>query len=368
MATTPSPKVITNASADVINAIRNQASTDFRNYVPVATANADSIKAVGAVIMDSPDLRNEFLRALINRIALVLVTSKLYTNPWAMFKRGILDFGETIENIFIELTKVYEFNPADAETEVFKREIPDVRVAFHPMNYQKFYKVTVTEQQLRQAFTSTQGITDLIAKITEKIYTSANYDEFLVMKYMLAKTYSNGLINKVPVSDPASSADNAKDFIKSVKAMSNSLEFMTTKYNVNGVHTTSMKDEQYLIMPAVTDAVIDVDVLASAFNMNKAEFMGHRVLVDSFVPTDENRLAEIFANDASYVALTKNEITALGAIQAILVDKDWFMIYDNLNEFTEMYNGQGLYWNYYYHQWKTFSVNPFANATAFYAD
>ena len=138
MATTPSPKVFTNISSDALNAIRNQASQNYRNYVPVCTNNADSIKAVGAVIMDSPDLRNEFLHTLINRIALVIVTSKLYSNPWSMFKRGILDFGETIENVFIELTKVYEFNPVDAESTVFKREIPDVRTAFHVMNYQKF--------------------------------------------------------------------------------------------------------------------------------------------------------------------------------------------------------------------------------------
>ena len=41
------------------------------------------------------------------------------------------------------------------------------------------------------------------------------------------------------------------------------------------------------------------------------------------------------------------------------------MILDNLYNFTEQYNGEGLYWNYWYHVWKTFSVSPFANAIVF---
>ena len=41
------------------------------------------------------------------------------------------------------------------------------------------------------------------------------------------------------------------------------------------------------------------------------------------------------------------------------------MVYDNLNEFREVENGQGLYWNYFYHQWKTFSTSPFSNAIVY---
>ena len=99
--------------------------------------------------------------------------------------------------------------------------------------------------------------------------------------------------------------------------------------------------------------------------MTKAEFLGHRVLVDGFGDLDNDRLAEIFADDDTYTPVTDDEMTALNAIPAILVDGDFFMIFDNMNEFTENYNGQGLYWNYFYHQWKTFAISPFANNTVF---
>ena len=41
------------------------------------------------------------------------------------------------------------------------------------------------------------------------------------------------------------------------------------------------------------------------------------------------------------------------------------MIFDNFYNFTEHYNGEGLYWNYWYHVWKTFSASPFANGILF---
>ena len=40
-------------------------------------------------------------------------------------------------------------------------------------------------------------------------------------------------------------------------------------------------------------------------------------------------------------------------------------MYDNNNKFTEKYVASGLYWNYFYHTWKTVSYSPFANAVTF---
>ena len=123
------------------------------------------------------------------------------------------------------------------------------------------------------------------------------------------------------------------------KSYSNKLEFMSNAYNAYGVTTHTPKSEQVLIIDAALDAAMDVDVLASAFNMDKAQFMGQRVLIDNF--------------------------GSLTGACAALVDKDWFMVFDNLTNFTENYNGEGMYWNYFYHVWKTFSVSPFANNALF---
>lgn len=364
MPTRPSVQKLSATSVDILNAIRNNASADYRNYIPQADDSLDSVRSIGNILMNYPALQNEFLNALVNRIGKVLVTSKMYDNPWNMFKRGMLEFGETIEEVFVEIAKPFEYDPETAESEVFKREIPDVRAAFHILNYQKFYKVTVQRDQLRQAFLTWDGVTDLITKIINSMYAGANYDEFLVMKYLVAVNILNGRLKAVQISDP-SNVTNMKSVVGAIKSVSNGMEFMTTEYNQAGVHTYTDKRDQYIILTSDFDAVMDVEVLASAFNMDKADFMGRRVLVDSFASLDNDRLALLFKDDENYVPLTQDELDALATIPAVLVDRDWFMILDNLLEFTDQYNGQGLYWNYWLHVWKTLSVSPFANSAVF---
>ena len=363
MATKPKIVTLTNSSVDILNVIRNNATVNYQNYVPEATADADSIREIGAIIMDNPQLQNEFLSALVNRIGRVLITSKMYDNPWSMFKKGTLEFGETIEEIFVNIAKPFQFDPNVAETNLFKREIPDVRSAFHIMNYQKYYKTTIQNDQLRQAFLSWQGITDLIAKIVDSMYTGANYDEFQTMKYMLAKHILNGRM--YPVTIPAVTEANMKSIVSTIKGVSNNYEFMSNKYNVAGVQNFSKKKDQYLLINSNFDATMDVEVLASAFNMDKAQFAGQRVLVDSFGSLDTERLNILFADDPTYTEISESDLQALDAIPCVLVDKEWFMIFDNFYNFTEQYNGEGLYWNYWYHVWKTFSVSPFANNALF---
>ena len=363
MATKPKIVTLTNSSVDILNVIRNNATVNYKNYLPVATPDAESIREIGAIIMDSPQLQNEFLSALVNRIGRVLVTSKMYDNPWSMFKKGTLEFGETIEEIFVNIAKPFQFDPNVAETNLFKREIPDVRSAFHIMNYQKYYKTTIQNDQLRQAFLSWQGITDLIAKIVDSMYTGANYDEFQTMKYMLAKHILNGRM--YPVTIPTVTEANMKPIVSTIKGVSNNFEFMSNKYNVAGVQNFSKKKDQYLLINSKFDATMGVEVLASAFNMDKAQFSGQRVLVDSFGSLDIERLNILFADDPTYTEISESDLQALDAIPCVLVDRDWFMIFDNFYNFTEQYNGEGLYWNYWYHVWKTFSVSPFANNALF---
>lgn len=363
MPTRPSKVTMNTNVLNILNAIRNNASNEYRDYVPPIT-DTSQLREIGTIIMDYPALQNEFLSALINRIGRVLISSRLYENPWSRFKKGMLDYGETVEEIFTNIAKPYEFEGSHTSpTSQFKKYKPDVRAAFHVMNYRKYYPVTVEQQKLRQVFLSAEGVTNLIFDIVNSIYTGANYDEFLTMKYLLAKTILKGRM--YPIEVDAISANNAKAIVTEVKATSNVLEFPSEKYNPAHVFQHTPKSEQIIFINAKFDAIVDVNVLASAFNMDKAQFMGQRVLIDSFGSLDTARLNELFADDPNYVPLTDDEITALDAIPMAVVGEKFFMVFDNLNEFTEVYNAELLYWNYFYHQWKTFSTSPFENALVY---
>lgn len=365
MAIKPKQQQLNATSKDILNTIRGSASPYYKQMIPKATASTESIREIGGIMMQYQPLQNEFLTALYNRIGRVIITSKMFYNPLVPFKKGLMELGETVEEIFVNIAKAHTYNPEVAETQWMKREIPDVRAAFHTMNYQKFYKATISNDQLRQAFLSWQGITDLIAKIVDAMYTAHNFDEFTVTKYMLARAILNG--NFYGVTVPAITKDTATDVVTEIKAASNLLVYEGNMYNPAGVYTFTDKNDQYLITTGRVDAVIDVNVLAVAFNMDKAEFMGHMVQIDGFDKLDETRLQQLFGDDplSGYIPLTNEEKEALSQIPAVLVDKDFFMIFDNLYKFTEDYNGEGLYWQYWYHAWKTFSISPFANAIAF---
>lgn len=360
MPTIPKAQTLNASSVDILNAIRNSASTNYRDFVPTAKNTPESIRRIGEIIMQYTPLQNEFLNALVNRIARVIITSKMYSNPLSMFKKGLIDFGETIEEIFVNIANPHQYDVEESENKVFAREIPDVRAAFHTLNYKKFYKQTIQNKDLNQAFLSWDGITDLISKIVNAMYTAANYDEFVTTKYMLANAILDGRLSAITVD-----ANDAKGAVTKIKGVSNALTFMSNNYNVAGVQTFTDKSDQYLLVNSQFDSEIDVEVLASAFNMSKAEFMGHRILIDGFGTLDVARLNALFKDDPNYKEPSQDTLTALNAIPAVLVDKNFFMIFDNMYEFTENYNGQGLYWNYFYHTWKTFSMSPFANALVF---
>jgi hypothetical protein len=184
------------------------------------------------------------------------------------------------------------------------------------------------------------------------------------MKYMLALNILRGRLTPITVT-AISDAATAKAFVSKVKGVSNKMEFLSTKYNIAGVANYANKEDQYLILNSDVESQISVDVLAAAFNMEKAEFMGHVVLVDGFGELDTERLDALFGNESDYHEFTEAELTALNAIPGIIVDRDFFMIFDNMVKFTEQYNGEGLYWNYWYHVWKIFSISPYANQAVF---
>lgn len=347
------------STVDILNVIRDNASLAYQNSVP-SIATATDIPRVGEVIYGTPAFSNEFINALINRIALVRVQSATFNNPYVRLKKGYLDYGESIEEIFVNIAKVFEFSQEKAESRELKQYKPDVKSAFHAMNWRVMYPVSVSDEELRMAFLSAEGVTNLIAKIVDAVYTAANYDEYLLFKYMLIKACTSGGMKPVAVD-----ASDAKNYAKKFRGTSNMLPFMKSEYNAAGVLNTTPRDKQVIFMDAQFNADFDVDVLSAAFNMDKADFMGSLFLIDDWSSFDNDRWEVIRANSDGVEEVTSAELTLMGKVKALILDEEWFQIYDNLNKFTEKFIASGLRWNYFYHTWKTVSYSPFANAVVF---
>ena len=332
----------------IMNALRGVASADYQNRVPVATQN--NIEQVGNPILEYQSIQNEFLNLLVNRIAFSVVQSRIANNPLAILKKGQVPLGSDIEDIFVNMAKAQTYDP-DGKN-LLQRKIPDVKACYYRMNRQDMYKVTISNDQLRTAFTNWSELERLIAGIVNSLYSGDNYDEFLLMKGLVESAVNSGLIVTKVVTAPTDET-TGKAFVKAIRGDSSLFEFPSSNFNkytdyatkigmtdVKPVVTWTPNANQIILIRADVLTNIQVDVLASAFNMSETDFMNTRVVkVDKF-------------DDA-------------GNIQAVLCDEAFFQVWDNMSQMTEFFNGEGLYWQYMWHHWETFAVSPFANAVAY---
>ena len=324
--------------ANVLNVIRQNATAVYQDRIPEATA--ENLHEVGDAILTYEAQANEFVNALVNRIGLVILNNRMATNPLAALKKGRLAVGETIEEIYIDVIKAQTYDPRSAQDTLFKRHLPNVSSVFHSVDSQLNYPLTISNEQLRKAFMSYDSLDRFIAGLVDSMYKSATLDEFIQMKQLISEWNANGRFIIEPITAVTDAASAREAMIK-IKAVSDGMTIFNNQMNYAGVWTSTPKDEQYLITTPDFNARMDVDVLAAAFHMDKAEFAGHVIVVDNIGNLGDS------------------------GIEAILVDKNWYQVYDYLRTFKTAYNGEGLYWNYFYHVWMVYSLSPFANAVAF---
>lgn len=347
-------------SIDILNVIRNNASYAYQKDVPKIDKDQD-IPKVGEILFGNPTHANEFINALINRIALVRVQSATFNNPYKHLKKGFLEFGESVEDIFVGIINAVKYDAEKGASREFKRTLPNVQSVFHVTNWRVMYPITIEKQTLKRAFTTADGVTNLITSIIDQVYQSAEYDEYLLFKYLLIKAISHGKVYPQPID-----TTDMNSVAVAFRGKSNLLPIdMTGRFNESHVQNNTPIDRQCIFMDADFNAKFDVEVLASAFNMNKADFIGRLHLIDDFSSFDNERFEAIREESTGLEEVTADELALMKAVKGVLVDEEWFQVYDNLLEFDETHVGSGLYWNYWLHVWKTISYSPFANAIVF---
>ena len=228
------------------------------------------------------------------------------------------------------------------------------------MNWRVQYPITVQEEDLRTAFLSATGVYDFVTRLINAVLVSIEYDEFLLFKYLMIKAISKDKMYSISFN----SSDMSESAVQ-FRATSNNMTFISTRYNQSGVHTNTSKTDQQIFMDSEFNARYDVNVLASAFNMDKANFMGSLNLIDNWDTFDNDRFEVIRAESDGLEPVTQEELELMHNVRAVLIDPEWFQVYDNLSRMTEANVASGLYQNYFYNVWMTISSSPFSNAVVF---
>lgn len=327
----------------IMNSLRGMLTNDYQRRVPVAT-QANVQDAVAEIMNYQPN-RNQFMNALINRIGLVIARDQSWSNPLAKFKRGLLQYGDTIEEVMTGLLDAYTYDHdrESLEQDIFGTERVHSQSSFHKINRENYYKITVNEMQLQRAFLEPMGLSNLIAQLMQAPVTSDQWDEFLLMTRLFKENYDNNgffKVNSRDVFSDTSTAEDAKSFLRQVRTYAGKLQFINPLYNAAKMPTAARPDELELFITPEAQAAIDVEALAAAFNIDRA-------------------------NINQRMTVIPNEQFGIPGAQAVLTTKDFFVVADTLFTTTEQYNPVSLSSNYFLHHHQIISLSRFVPAIMF---
>lgn len=338
----PTGKIRGIDNIEALNRIRNDASADYQRRVPEATKG--NISATLRSLMSYTPSYNEFCDALVNRIGTYILRDITWNNPLAIFKRGMLEFGDTIEEVQQGLIESYLYSGDRdyMEKDLFAARKPNVASQFHTVNRREYYKITVNRDQVRRAFLDESGLQQYLQQILAVPTTSDQWDEFLQTTSLFAEYEANGGFwhAKVPnLRTLAATEADSKAFIKKTQALAGNLQFISRKYNAAHMETFAKPEDLVLVTTPEVMANIGVEAWSAAFNQEFSQLNGRIVTIPE-----------------EYFGMEKT--------QAILTTKDFFVIADNLLENQSQPNAISLGTNYFLHHWEVISASLFVPAVA----
>ena len=331
----------------------------------------ESIEPIGKIIVNNERYKNAFLNT-VNVIGLTVIKDNMWRNPWDSFtEKGFLNRGQSIRELFVDIANVYDYNATkNSPTNFLNNVVPNVLNYIHSVNYQKYYKVTTSDEEIAMAFESDEGIFDLINKVVQSLYRGYEYDKYIVEKYMLCKRMVDGTTTPIYIDDYATMTPRER--VEFMKSYSNKLAFMSPNYNPAGVRIATPFDRQYLLMNTDFESQLTTSVIATSFFRNEAEFRSNGALIDGFGNHDTVRLVELLGSQ--YEAFTSDEIATLENVPAVLFGYDLFQVYNYAldrnaeTRSTMFFNPESLRTNHWLHTWKVVSTSPFENIVTFVQD
>lgn len=323
-------------SIDILNNIRVNASTAYQERVPEATQA--NIITIGNAFQTYTLLYNEFAEALFNKIGKTIIESKLFKNKLARFKSGSITTEQDVEEIFIDMAKEANAYDPEGKNPLGRRKSDNVKVAYHRLNREDTYDESIGDIDFIRVFRSEASLDQFIKGKINSIYSRANHDEWLYMKNVLA-TFDGYFSYQVPEINEDTAEASAKKFVKTLRKAVMDVSFPTTTYNKAGVTTWTDPDKLVLLVNKDVIAEVDVEVLAKAFNMGKTDVNVEIVPMDDF-GTLENTYG-------------------------LLIDEEFFKVWDTLSRMESQRNAQGLFTNFFYHVHQILSASPFKTAVRF---
>lgn len=332
-----------------------QNNTLYAKQIDEITPNTD-ISVLSSVLLDNPELMNEFMNMLIKRIVYTQVVNyKLFNNPLKFLEGDQMPLGSIGQEIFINPAKGRKFNVNDFAGLLAKYEA-DVKVQYMHLNSDIQYPVTITRAKIKDAFVSWTNLESFVNSISQSLYNGAYIDRYNFTKGLVAQAYNTNTVKVQVISNP-NTEDLAKQFLTQARTLFLNFQEPTSDYNawrqVGGygkdVLTWTDAEDIVLLIRNDVGAYLDVNILAKAFNINNTKLLGGVKYLKDFSERD---------NDGNIVVDGSN-------IVAMIADKKWFRIKNQEITMDEFYNANNRTWQMYLNDVNMFKYSLFCNAVVF---
>lgn len=341
-----------------LNAMREmsvESGSIYHQYVPVVT-DSTTIGEFGVPILDSQNLNvmNDFV-SLLKKVVYTAVYNKTFNNPLASLEGERMPLGNFIEDAYVNMAKPVGFNIEDFAGILQKYEA-EVAVQYFAVNSDLQYKVTLTRDKIRNAFTSWDNLEALISGYINSLYNGAYYQHYVQTKGLITAALKGNNVQYQVISD-VTDEQSAKSLIRQLRAAFTKFQVPSTKFNawnkVKGgrlaLKTWTAPEDIVVMISADIEALVDVEVLAAAFNMSKADFLGRVIVVDDFSIYNEDGTVAV---DGS-------------AIKCAIMDRAWFKIKTQEFAMDEWFNINNRTWQYMLNDVRMVNYSLFANALVF---
>lgn len=292
--------------------------------------------------------KNSFLDAVYNKILYSEVTGFAFTNPFKKYDGYPINYGDTVEQLFVELPKGYAFD-ADAE-DPFKKSKPSVKALYSSINLEQQYCTTVQDSLLRRAVLNEYGFMNLIDSIIASLGKSMTLDEYDAQRAVFgsADIYAKGVEEYETGSTLSETGANI------VRTIMDAVTYMTLpnkECNKSGVLTASRKSDLLLVIKADILTSLNVDFLSGVYNLGKVSMLPEENIIPVASFQTEDADGTLHGEDIDFA----------------LIDSSGMDNHVALQDSTFIYNPKGMYTNHFTNLWKLTSFKLFCNARAFKA-
>ena len=174
------------SNKQILDQIRATGSAEYQERVPEAMGVGGN---VSKVFTQYPTMKNEFINTLTNKVIKTYFYSKVFNNPLRLLHKGNLEYGYSLEQLFVDMAEkkgfFENFDNGDEVKDLVATKKPSVKQLYIERNFAYKYKVTISDAQLKTAFRSQDGLYDLVERVTSSLISGAYFDEFKDMKAII---------------------------------------------------------------------------------------------------------------------------------------------------------------------------------------